>query len=209
MNVITHESIDCPAELLTGLQGVATSDVSDVMGRFQGESGLRPFHRQGRLIGRAVTVQTTPGDNLALHAALANIQPGDVLVVDGGGSLDRALVGDIMKEIAVQAGAAGFVIAGAIRDVDAYRMDDFPCYALGVCPRGPHKFGPGKINVPIAIGRTVVQPGDIVIGDSDGVVFVPQAQALEVADKVAQHEKREQEIIQSIRAGTYTGAYGK
>lgn len=209
MNIITHASESCPEELLVGFKGKATSDVSDVMGRFQGGSGLRPYHQGVSLLGTAVTIQTTPGDNLAIHAALKQIRPGDVLVVDGGGLLDRALVGDILKEIAVQAGAAGFVIYGAIRDVAAYVEDEFPCYALGVCPRGPHKFGPGKINVDIALGETVVRPGDIVLGDRDGVVFIPQAQALEVAEQVRQHEQREQEIIQSIRAGTYTGAYGR
>lgn len=209
MNVIIHESKSCAEHLLAGLRGKATADISDVMGRYQGDSGLMPYHRGGGLIGTAVTIQTTPGDNLAIHAALESIRPGDVLVVDGGGVLDRALVGDILKEIAQQGGAAGFVIYGAIRDVDAYRADDFPCYALGVCPRGPHKFGPGKINVDIAIGGTVVRPGDIVLGDSDGVVFIPQEQALEIAQKVVQHEAREAEIIRSIRAGTYTGAYRK
>lgn len=209
MNVIIHESKSCPEHLLAGLDGQASTAVSDVMGRYQGGSGLQPYHRSGGLIGTAVTVQTTPGDNLAIHVALESIRPGDVLVVDGGGLLDRALVGDILKEIAQQGGAAGFVINGAIRDIEAYRSDDFPCYALGVCPRGPHKFGPGQINVEIAIGGVVIRPGDIVLGDSDGVVFIPQSQAAEVSGQVRQHEAREQEIIQSIRAGTYTGAYGK
>src|SRR5699024_9065399 len=105
-------SISCPEDLLSGLRGKESADVSDVMGRYQGGSGLMPYHRAGGLIGPAVTIQTTAGDNLAIHAALESIRPGDVLVVDGGGVLDRALVGDILKEIAQQAGAAGFVING-------------------------------------------------------------------------------------------------
>lgn len=209
MNVTSYPSAKAsPDELLNALKGKPTATVSDVMGRLNGTSGLRPFHKAGYLAGTAVTVRTTPGDNLGLHHALAGIRPGDVLVVEGGGSLERALVGEILKEIAVKGGSAGFVIDGAIRDADAFANDSFPCFARGVSLRGPHKFGPAQINIPITVGGSVVHPGDIVLGDIDGVIFVPQADALEIAHKVVVHEAKELEIIESIRAGTYQGSYG-
>lgn len=208
MNVKSYPSAKTNPELLNALKDKPTATVSDVMGRLNGTSGLRPFHKTTYLVGTAVTVHTTPGDNLGLHVALASIRPGDVLVVDGGGTLDRALVGEILKELAVKGGSAGFVVDGAIRDADAFVNDDFPCFARGVSLRGPHKFGPAQINIPITIGGSVVHPGDIVLGDLDGIIFVPQNDALEIAGKVVEHEAKELEIIESIRGGTYQGSYG-
>jgi RraA family protein len=187
---------------------VATATISDNLARLAGAVGLHPYHRAGNLIGTALTVRTRPGDNLAIHQALEQIQPGDVIVVDGGGDLTRALVGDIMKHIAEARGAAGFVIDGAIRDVAAFRASDFPCFARGVIHRGPYKDGPGEINVPVSIGGMVVDPGDIVVGDEDGVVAFPQSVAPTLLDAVRAHVAREESILQSIREGRYAGAYG-
>ena len=114
-----------PAALLDGFRGIATSIISDNLARLPGATGLRPFHRGGYLIGPAFTVQTAAGDNLAIHQALALVEPGDVIVVDGGGDCSRALVGEIMKTIAEHRGAAGYVIDGAIRDSGAFAASDF------------------------------------------------------------------------------------
>ena len=143
--------------------------------------GLRQYHRSGRLVGTAFTVRTRPGDNLAIHKALELVGPGDVIVVDGGGDESRALVGEIMKNIAEHRGAAGYVIDGAIRDVAAFAASDFPCFARAVIHRGPYKSGPGEINVPVSIGGSVVSPGDIVVGDEDGVLSFPAAIAKQSA----------------------------
>jgi RraA family protein len=184
--------------------GLPASNIGDTLSRMDGAWGLVPYHRPGvPLLGSALTVRVRPGDNLMIHKALQLGQAGDVLVVDGGGAIDRALFGDIMKNVARMRGFAGIVIDGAIRDVGAYRNDDFPCYARGVCHRGPYKDGPGEINVPVVIGGMVVNPGDIVAGDDDGVVFIKAAEAQAVAKAARAKFDSEQKTFESIRARTY------
>ncbi|MBX9926140.1 MAG: RraA family protein, partial [Hyphomicrobiaceae bacterium] len=189
-------------------RGTPVSVISDNLDRLAGPCGLQPFHRSGQMCGLAVTVKTRAGDNLFVHRALELLQPGDVLVVDGGGDVSRALVGDIMKAIAESKGAGGFVIDGAIRDAAAFATSDFPTFARAAIHRGPYKDGPGEINVPVSIGGFVISPGDIVVGDFDGVVAFSQTKASNLAEAVRQQLAREDVIKQSIAAGTYKGAYG-
>jgi RraA family protein len=195
--------------MIDGFRNAPTSIISDNLARLPGAVGLRPFHRSGRLVGVAFTVRTRPGDNLAIHRALELIGPGDVIVVDGGGDETRALVGEIMKNIAEHRGAAGYVIDGAIRDVAAFAASDFPCFARAVIHRGPYKSGPGEINVPVSIGGSVIAPGDIVVGDEDGVVAFPASMASTLIEAVRVQIAREEEMIVSIREGRYQGSYGK
>ena len=171
------------------------------MNRLHGTKALRPYHRSGRLLGTAVTVKTRPGDNQTLHRAYELLRPGDILVVDGGGDLTQALVGEIMMSRARAMGVAGFVIDGAIRDVDAFQQADFPCYARGVTHRGPYKSGPGEINVPVSIDGMVVMPGDVVVGDTDGIVAFDRADAAELLDLVRQQEEREANALAAIAEG--------
>jgi regulator of RNase E activity RraA len=197
-----------PGAVLDTFRNAAVAVISDNMNRLHGTQSLKPFHREGRLLGTAVTVKTRPGDNMALHKAYEFLRPGDVLVVDGGGYLGQALVGEIMMSRARAVGVVGFVIDGAIRDVAAFAEAGFACFARGVTHRGPYKNGPGEINVPVSIGGLIVEPGDIVVGDEDGVVAFPQSIAPELLAAVRAQEEREAEILQSIREGRYTGAYG-
>jgi RraA family protein len=155
------------------------------------------------LLGPALTVRTRPGDNLMIHKALQLGKPGDVLVIDGGGALDRALFGDIMKNVARMRGFAGVVIDGAVRDASAFRDDTWPCYARGVCHRGPYKDGPGEINVPVSIGGMVVHPGDIIVGDDDGLVFIRPAEARAVAEASRKKAAAEASTLESIAARRY------
>ena len=190
--------------LLRLFDGLPTAIISDNMNRMTGTWGLAPMHAPGTaLLGTALTVRTRPGDNLMIHKALQLGKPGDVLVIDGAGALDRALFGDIMKNVAKMRGFAGVVIDGAIRDAAAYREDSFPCYARGVCHRGPYKDGPGEINVPVTIGGVVVNPGDIVVGDDDGLVFIAPADAKMVAEASRKKALAEAATLDSIAAGTY------
>jgi regulator of RNase E activity RraA len=185
-----------PAELIEAFRPMATAHVSDSMNRLCGAVGLRPYHRAGKLVGCAFTVKTRPGDNLLVHKALDLAGPGDVVVVDGGGDVTQALVGELLGMYARRRGVAGFVIDGAIRDVRWY--DDFPCYARANTHRGPYKDGPGEINVPVSIGGLVIAPGDIVLGDEDGVVAIHPAEAgrvLEMARAKMQDEERDQRAI--------------
>lgn len=205
MSLIGHRnnpsSPAVPGTVLDGFRAAPVSIISDVMNRLHGTKALRPYHRSGRLLGTAVTVKTRPGDNQTLHRTYDLLRPGDVLVVDGCGDLSQALVGEIMMSRARQMGVAGFVIDGAIRDVEAFEQADFPCYARGVTHRGPYKSGPGEINVPIAIDGMVVMPGDVVVGDADGVVSFDRADAAELLALVRQQEEREANALAAIAEG--------
>lgn len=198
-----------PASLIDGFRNAPTAVISDNLARLPGAVGLRPFHRNGKLVGTAFTVRTRPGDNFAIHRALELVGPGDVIVVDGGGDETRALVGEIMKEIAEWRKAEGYVIDGAIRDVAAFAASDFPCFARAVSHRGPYKNGPGELNVPVSVGGCVISPGDFVVGDEDGVVSFPAAVAVKLLDAVQAQIAREEEIIRTIREGRYEGLYAQ
>ena len=194
--------------LIEAFGTMATAILSDNLARLSGVVGLRQFHRKGKLVGTAFTVRTRSGDNLAIHQALGQVRPGDVIVVDGGGDTSRALVGEIMKAIAESRGAVGFVIDGAIRDSAAFAASDFPCYARGCTHRGPYKNGPGEINVPVSIGGLVIEPGDIVVGDEDGIVAFPQSIAPALLEAARAQEAKEAEIMKTISEGRYNNAYG-
>jgi len=178
------------------------ANISDSMARMTaGGASLRPMHAGGVLAGPALTVKTRPGDNLMIHKALDLAEPGDVIVVDGGGDLTNALIGEMMVAHAETRGLAGLVIYGAIRDYDTIHAGRFPVYAAGVTHRGPYKDGPGAINGAIAIDGMVIEPGDLIIGDGDGVLCVPFALA-ETIYKAAK-AKNDAEITQlaAIREG--------
>ncbi|KDP83197.1 dimethylmenaquinone methyltransferase [Cupriavidus sp. SK-3] len=181
-----------PAHLLDALRRVPTPHISDNLQRLTGIAGLRPFHRGAKLVGTALTVKTRPGDNLLIYKALMSASPGHVLVVDGGGETSNALVGELIMLYAQQRGCTGIVLDGAVRDVAAFRDADFPCYAREAIHRGPYKTGPGAINVPVCLGGQVVAPGDIVVGDEDGLVtFAPSEvpRLLHAIDRTTQIEE--------------------
>ncbi len=179
------------------------ANISDVMHRMSaGGANLRPYHREGVLAGPALTVRTRPGDNLTIHKALNMAEPGDVIVVDAGGDLTNALIGELMIAYAKYRGVAGFVINGAVRDLGAIASDDFPVFAAGITHRGPYKDGPGEVNVPVALGGMVVHPGDLIVGDLDGVVAVPLDELDEVFEKASAKHKAETAQLAAIAAGT-------
>ena len=190
-----------PADVVEGFEGAAVSIVSDNLNRLHGTRALRPVHGKKGLIGTAVTVKTRAGDNLTIHQAYGLLRPGDVLVVDGGGEVEQALVGEIMMTRARELGVAGFVIDGAVRDVACFAEAEFPCYARGVTHRGPYKTGPGEINVPVCIDGMVVTPGDVILGDEDGVVAFSPDVAAELLPLVQAQTAREAEAISDILAG--------
>ncbi len=194
--------------LVALFNGLPASIISDNMSRLSGTQHLKPYHRAGlAMLGTAVTVRVRSGDNLMIHKALQIARPGDVLVVDGGGVVDRALMGDIMKNVAKSRGLVGAVIDGAIRDSTAFRDDDFGCYARGVCHRGPHKDGPGEINVAVSIDGNVVNPGDIVVGDDDGVLFIAPAFAEPLAAASRKKLADETATLAAIARGAYDDAW--
>ena len=188
--------------LVKAFEPLPVANVSDCMTRMTaGGPRIRPMHKSGRLAGPALTVKCRPGDNLMIHKALNLAEPGDVIVVDAGGDLTNALIGEIMVTYAISRKLGGFVMNGAIRDVDMIGSGSFPVYAAGVTHRGPYKDGPGEINVPIAIDGMVIQPGDLVIGDADGVLCVPYADAETVLAAARKKGEAEAKTIQDIAAG--------
>jgi RraA family protein len=189
--------------LLAAFRSLPTSNISDNMLRHHGAGArLRPFHRGAKLVGTAFTVKTRPGDNLLTHKAIDMAAPGDVILVDAGGALDHAIIGEIMTSHARMRGVAGMIIDGAIRDVDAIGASDFPVYACGVTHRGPYKDGPGEINVTISIAGMVVNPGDIIVGDADGVVAIAQADAERIIALTVAQKDKEESILAAIASGT-------
>jgi RraA family protein len=189
--------------LVAELGKMVTPHLSDSMERlYAGGHQLRPMHKEGRLVGPAFTVRTAAGDNLLVHKALDTAQKGDVIVVDAGGWLDNAIIGELMMSRARQRGVAGIVIWGAIRDSTEIGAGSYPVYAAGVTHRGPYKNGPGEINVPVVIGGMPVNPGDIIVGDADGLVAVPQEQAERVLASAKSILEKETASMKQILAGT-------
>jgi RraA family protein len=184
------------------------ANVSDCMARmFHGGAALRPMHDGTPMAGPALTVRVRPGDNLMVHKAIELAVPGDVIVVDGGGDLTNALFGEIMAAMALAKGVAGMVIHGAIRDARVLRAGGFPVFATGVTHRGPYKDGPGEINTAIALGGMVVEPGDLVIGDDDGVLCVPRQQAESLYAAAVEKGVIEAKMIADIQSGRYTAPW--
>jgi regulator of RNase E activity RraA len=138
-----------------------------------------------------------------IHKALNHAEPGDVLVVDAGGDISQALVGELMMLYARSRGIVGFVIDGAIRDVAAFTGSDFPCYARGETHKGPYKDGPGEIHVPVTVGGLVIHPGDIVVGDEDGVVALSPTIAPQVLAAARRQAEREEKAKADIAARRY------
>jgi RraA family protein len=188
-----------PEAIVKALENVVVPHLSDNLARSVGIAGLTRYNRTGKLIGTAFTVKCRPGDNLMVYKALTMLQPGHVLVIDGGGEPHNALVGELIKLHAQKHGCVGFVIDGAIRDVASF--EDFPCYARSVIHRGPYKDGPGELNVPVSVGGQVINPGDVIVGDEDGVVNFPQTDAEELIALAAKHNEKEQSIQAEIATG--------
>lgn len=183
------------------LQGIVVSHLSDNLQRVSGVTGLKRMHRGAKLVGTAFTVKTRPGDNVLIYKALMMMQPGHVLVVDGDGDQSNALVGELIMLYAQQRGCAGFVIEGAVRDTAAFFAADFPCYARAISHRGPYKNGPGLMNVPVAIDGQVIHPGDVIVGDEDGLVAIAQADALTLIDAARATAAKEDAIKAEIANG--------
>ena len=189
------------AALVAAFRDLSPSNVADAMGRF-GFMDPAIQSRSGRpLAGLAVTVQARPGDNLMVHKALQIAEPGDIVVVSTGGNVTSAVFGELMCRAAVARGLGGLVVDGAVRDVEAIVALGFPVYSRSVSPGGCDKDGPGEINVPIACGGAVVAPGDIIVGDRDGIAVVPRGHAAEVLELVRALAARETARIAEIDRG--------
>lgn len=188
-------------EMAERFRGAASSSVADSQGRFRFmDPGIRA-RTDLPICGIAVTVNARPADNLMVHKALDLARPGDVVVVSTNGNTTSAVFGELMGRTAKAAGLGGIVVDGAIRDVDALTELGLPVFSRAVCGGGCDKDGPGEINVPVSCGGTVVNPGDIVVGDSDGVTVVPREDAEEVHGRLVALRAQEAKRIQEIDRG--------
>jgi len=180
------------------------ANVGDCMNRTAAvRQDIRPIN-QAKLLGTAFTVKVPQGDNLMFHKAMDMAQPGEVIVIDAGGMENRAIFGELMINYCKLRGLAGVIVDGAIRDYDTLSQMDFPVYARGVNPNGPYKNGPGEIGVPISFGGQIVYPGDIVIGDADGIIFIRPEDAEILAAKTEAVFKMENGIMDTMgNEGTY------
>jgi regulator of RNase E activity RraA len=179
LNDIRREFTRVDAATVQAAAAFASSILADVAGRRGAMDGrIAPLSPVMRVCGPAFTVDVRPGDNLMIHAAMAMARPGDVLVIDGKADRSAALMGSIMLNACKRLGLAGVVLDASIRDTEELRELGFPVWAIGANPNGPTKNVPGRINWPVSCGGVVVQPGDLIVGDADGVVVVE-------ADKVA------------------------
>src|SRR5260221_4247836 len=195
-------------KLVAELARMVTPHLSASMARlYAGGPQLRPMHNGAKPCGPAFTVRTAPGDNLLVHKAIDTAEPGDVIVVDAGGFNDHAILGELMSAPAEQRGVGGMVIWGAIRDSAELAQGSFPVYASGVTHRGPYKNGPGEINVPVVIGGIPVNPGDIIVGDADGLVAVPLDQAAKVLASAKGILAKETAAMKQIQDGTVDRAW--
>jgi regulator of RNase E activity RraA len=184
-----------------------TPDVSDLMNRlYTMEPEVHNVtNPELRILGPACTVKVFPGDNLMVHKALDVAQPGDVVVVDAGSSSMNGVLGDLISTKARHRGIKGFVIDGLIRDLPEIRsLGDFPVFARGVTPIGPLHRGPGEINYPVSVGGIVVHPGDIITGDLNGVVVVPQEIAAELLSRLIGQWESQADYVAAVRRGEFS-----
>jgi regulator of RNase E activity RraA len=197
------------AEIIAALHDIPVAALSDNMHRNIGSVGLLPYHRPGprTMAGTAVTVKTRGGDNFTMMRAFEFCRPGDVLVIDAGGDVTNAVIGGILSFYAATIGTVGVVLDGAIRDVAEIRARDYPVYARGVNHRGPYKDGPGEINVPVSVGGMVVNPGDIVVGDQDGLMAFPRDEAELLIEKARAHLETEARTIQAMKEGRWDRSF--
>src|SRR5438067_2040151 len=197
-------------ELMQSFAQFPTPDISDQLNRLYAVNpGIRCLTSdQHRICGPACTVKVFPGDNLMVHKALDVIEPGDVIIVDAGGSSMNAVLGDLISTKARHRGAAGFVIDGLVRDLpNIAALQDFPVFARGTTPIGPLHRGPGEINFPICCGGVVVNPGDLIVGDAMGVVVVPQQIAAELLGRLQDHAESNATYYESVKKGSFSNAW--
>ena len=195
--------------LLQGFAAFTTPDISDIMNRlYTMVTEIRQQTDPDRsLLGPACTVKVFPGDNLMVHKALDLVQPGDIMVIDAGASPMNAVLGDLITTKARHRGVAGIVVDGLVRDIEGIVETGVPVFARGVTPIGPLHRGPGEINYAIQCGGIVVHPGDIVIGDRNGVVIVPLEAADDVLQQLRARRAGEAQYLAAVQRGEFSNAW--
>lgn len=192
--------------VMAELGKIPASNIADVMHRscaMNPRIRLLSSPKAQICVGPALTVKTRGGDNLMIHKALNMAQAGDFIVVSNDGEASRSLIGEIMMAYLHEfKKVAGIVLDGPIRDIDEIGKWDFPVYATGTTPGGPYKEGPGEINVPVSCGEIAVHPGDVIVGDPDGVIAIPRRDAAQVLEAARKFKASDEKKLAAVRAGT-------
>lgn len=197
-----------PKELVDKFREFASADISDLMNRlYTMDPAIKNLINGEKIRGPACTVKVFPGDNLMVHKALDIAKPGDIVVVDAGASSMNGIIGDLISNKAKHRGIAAFVIDGLIRDVPGIKECDFPVYARGITPIGPLHRGPGEINYPISCGGIVVNPGDIICGDEDGVTVVKKDFAEELLERLIEQKESLSVYIANVKKGVFSNEW--
>lgn len=197
-----------PADLMELYRRFPTPDVSDMLNRMYTLSAkIRCLTNSNKLVGPAVTVKVFPGDNLVVHKALDVVQPGDVIVINSSGDQGNAILGDLIANKAKHRGVIGFIIDGLIRDLPGVIETGLPVFARGVTPFGPLQRGPGELNFPISCGGIVVNPGDIIVADENGIVVVRKGFAAEILERLKEHEAAMEEYVENVKRGKFSNAW--
>ena len=203
MRIVTHiERV--PHELVEKFKDAPAANVADCSGRlFAMNASIHPMGKGKKLCGTAVTVKSAIADNGMFHKAMSMAQPGDIMVVNACGDTNHSVCGDVMFRYAMSKHLGGMIIDGCVRDLDFLQNTDFPVFALGATPRGPYKNPVGEINTDIACGGQVIHPGDLVIGDEDGVVVVRKEDAETIWTKLQTTLKNEAHFTELLESGTW------
>ncbi|WP_297281272.1 RraA family protein [uncultured Anaerococcus sp.] len=204
-NIINLKFNRLEKDILDKLKKFPVANLDDAMGRTSAiNQYIRPFNKS-KLIGTAFTVKVAQGDNLFLHKAMDLAKSGDVIIIDSLGTKNRAIFGELMASYCKVRGINGIITDGCIRDSEELSSwNDMAIYASGVSPNGPYKNGPGEIGTTISLGGQVIRPGDIIVGDADGVVVIKSEEANEVLTKVKEINDKEEKIISTMKTdGTY------
>lgn len=185
-----------------------TPDISDILNRMYAmNTGIRNLSSNASICGPACTVKVFPGDNLMVHKVLDVAQPGDIVVIDAGGSKSNAVLGDLISSKAKHRGIAAFVIDGLIRDLPDVREVGLPVFARGETPIGPLHRGPGEINFPVSCGGIVVNPGDIIVGDPSGIVVVRQEFASDTLTRLYDQKAALEPYVASVKKGEFSNEW--
>ena len=198
------------AEIVKEFSGLASATIHEASGR-KGyiDCAIKPISKGIRICGPAFTVQCAPGDNLMLHKALEKAQPGDVIVADVGGAYDYGYFGDLMATSGLARGVGGLCIDGCIRDSAEIIAAGFPIFARGTCIRGTNKSTIGVINYPTVFGGQTIFPGDLIIGDDDGLVVVRLADCSEVLVKAKDRVSKEDDKAAVLMTGVSSVEFNK
>lgn len=187
-----------PKELVELFKDAPVANIDDCMNRTAAvRYDINPYNKHD-VLGTVFTIKVPAGDNLMVHKAMDMIKPGDVVVIAAGGETERAILGELMITYMRSKGAAGIIVDGCIRDAGAISSMDIPVFAKGTSPNGPYKNGPGEINTVVSFGGQVVNPGDIVVGDRDGIIFINPEDAVELAKYVNDVKVKEEKIMNDI-----------